>query len=302
MHILLLGKDGQVGHELQRTLLPLGKVTALGRRQADLEQHDALRDTLQRLSPDIIVNAAAYTAVDKAESEPQRAHAINAGAVALMAEHAARHGALLVHYSTDYVFDGTQAQAYQETDPTCPVNVYGQSKLAGEQAIAASGCRNLVFRTSWVFSSYGANFLKTVLRLAREREQLSIVDDQIGAPTSAELIADVTALALAAHGRNALDNGLYHLTAGGETSWHGLACHAVNGFQALGLPLKLAASQIRPIPTTDYPLPAVRPSNSRLDGGKLGQGLGLTLPDWRIHADRAIVQLASQAGAQPMQR
>jgi len=289
MHILLFGKDGQVGHALQRTLLPLGSLTALGRRQADLENPDALQDILRQYRPDIIVNAAAYTAVDQAESEPERAHKINATAVAHMAAYARNHNALLVHYSTDYVFDGVQAQPYRETDTPKPINVYGQSKLAGEAAIAESTCRHLILRTSWVFSAHGDNFVKTMLQLARTSTQLSIVADQIGAPTSTELIADVTTLALAALRRDALSPGLYHLSAAGQTSWHGLACHVIHQMQ--GLRLALTPTQIHAIATVDSPQPARRPANSRLDTDKISQALGLELPDWTLHTDRCVRQL-----------
>jgi len=291
MHILLFGKDGQVGHALQRTLLPLGSLTALGRRQANLEYPDTLQDVLRQHQPDVIVNAAAYTAVDQAENEPQRAHTINATAVAHMATYARDHNALLVHYSTDYVFDGAQQQPYRETDAPKPINVYGQSKLAGEVAIAESGCRHFILRTSWVFSAYGDNFVKTILQLAHTSTQLSIVDDQIGAPTSAELIADVTALALASSRRDALPPGLYHLSASGQTSWHGLARHVITQFLAQGMKLALTPQQIHAITTADSPQPARRPANSRLNTEKISQALGLELPDWRVHTDRCIAQL-----------
>lgn len=291
MKILLLGKNGQVGRELQRTLLPLGEVVALGRRDADLENLSALGDLLDAHSPDIIVNAAAYTAVDKAEGDASTARRINAEAVGVMASHAHRVGALLVHYSTDYVFDGEKPGAYLESDATNPQSVYGSTKRAGEEAILQSGCAALIFRTSWVFSAHGGNFIKTILRLAKERENLNVVNDQYGAPTSAELIADVTALALAGHRGRALANGIYHLTASGVTSWHGLACHAVERMRAHGAALKLDAGQIYAIPTEAYPLPARRPKNSRMDTAALSGALGLHLPDWRIHVDRLIDQL-----------
>jgi len=291
MHILLFGKDGQVGHALRRTLLPLGSLTALGRRQADLERPDALEHILHQHRPDVIVNAAAYTAVDQAEREPHRAHTINATAVARMADYARAHDALLVHYSTDYVFDGRQDLPYRETDAPNPVNVYGQSKLASEQAIAASACRHLILRTSWVFSAYGDNFVKTILRLAQERSHLSIVADQIGAPTSAELIADVTALALAALRRDALDPGLYHLTAAGRTSWHALACHVITHLLARGARLRLAPEHIQAIASADSPQPARRPANSRLNTDRISQALGLELPDWTLHTSRCVEQL-----------
>lgn len=291
MKILLLGKNGQVGRELQRTLLPLGEVVALGRRDADLENLSALGDLLDAHSPDIIVNAAAYTAVDKAEGDAFTAHRVNAEAVGVMASYAQHRGALLVHYSTDYVFDGEKPGAYLETDAANPQSVYGSTKRAGEEAILQSGCDALIFRTSWVFSAHGTNFIKTILRLAKERESLNVVDDQYGAPTSAELIADVTALALAGHRARTLANGIYHLTASGVTSWHGLACHAVDRMRANGAALTLDARQVHAIPTEAYPLPARRPKNSRMDTTALSGALGLHLPDWRIHVDRMIDQL-----------
>jgi len=296
MRILLFGKDGQVGHALQRTLLPLGTIVALGRRQANLENPDALQHVLQQHHPDLIVNAAAYTAVDKAETEPARAHAINATAVAAMAAHARAHQALLLHYSTDYVFDGEHTQPYRETDAPRPLNCYGQSKLAGEEAIVASGCRHLILRTSWVFSAHGDNFVKTVLRLAQERSHLSVVADQVGAPTSAELIADVTALALAAWRRAALEDGLYHLSAAGQTSWHGLTCRVLEQWLAHGPPLALTPRQTLPAVSADSPLPARRPAHSLLNTDKLSQTLGLSLPDWTIHVDRCVADLARQHG------
>lgn len=291
MKILLLGKDGQVGRELQRTLLPFGDVAALNRHQADLGHLDELERLLHRLKPDLIVNAAAYTAVDKAESDRDAAFRINRDAVAVLADWAARHEALLVHYSTDYVFDGEKSEAYLETDPTHPLSVYGLSKRAGEEAIISSGGQALIFRTSWVFSSHGSNFIKTILRLAREKNHLNIVADQFGAPTSAELIADVTALAVAAYRAGRLAGGIYHLTASGETHWHHLACHTVDRALANGVPLPLETSAIRPIGTEDYPLPAKRPKNSRLNTALLSSQLGLQLPDWTVHVNRALDQL-----------
>jgi dTDP-4-dehydrorhamnose reductase len=291
MKILLIGKNGQVGTELQRTLLPLGEVCALGRSDVDLQDMDSLKQALDSHAADVIVNASAYTAVDKAESDEAGAFRVNAEAVGVMADWAAAHDALLVHYSTDYVFDGTKEGAYQESDPTHPQSAYGRSKRAGENAILASGCRALVFRTSWVFSTHGGNFVKTMLRLAAERDSLNVVADQFGAPTSAELLADVTALAIAGHRRGALAGGIYHLSAAGATSWHGLASHVIARAQANGASFKLDADQIRAVPTEAYPLPAKRPRNSRLDTGALSGALGLQLPDWRVHVDRAVDQL-----------
>lgn len=291
MKILLLGKDGQVGRELQRTLLPLGEVVALGRKEADLEHLSGLRDLLDDHAPDIVVNAAAYTAVDKAEADETSAYKVNAEAVGVMADHARHSGALLVHYSTDYVFDGEKAGAYLETDDTNPQSVYGRSKRAGEEAILQRDCNALIFRTSWVFSAHGGNFIKTILRLAKERDSLNVVADQYGAPTSAELIADVTALAIAGYRSRALPDDIYHLTAAGDTSWHGLACLVVDRALAHGATLKLNAEQIFAIPTEAYPLPAKRPKNSRMYTGELSGALGLHLPDWKIHVDRVVDQL-----------
>lgn len=293
MKILLLGKDGQVGRELQRTLLPQGEVAALGRGDADLENLSSLSDVLHARTPDILVNAAAYTAVDKAESDEATAYRINAEAVGVMANYVRHSGALLVHYSTDYVFDGEKSGAYVEADAANPQSVYGRSKRAGEEAILQSGCNALIFRTSWVFSAFGGNFIKNILRLAKERESLNVVADQHGAPTSAELIADVTALAIAGYRSRTLSNGIYHLTAAGETTWHGLACHVVERARANGAKLTLIPQQIHAIPTDAYPLPAKRPKNSRMDTGALSSALDLHLPDWKIHVDRAVDQLVS---------
>lgn len=292
MKILLIGKNGQVGQELQRTLLPLGDVAALGRESLELGDLAAVEQVLAAQAPDVIVNASAYTAVDRAESDEALATAVNAGAVAAMAAYAREHGALLVHYSTDYVFDGTKETPYREDDATAPQSAYGRSKRAGEEAILASGCQALVFRTSWVFSSHGGNFIKTMLRLAGERDSLNVVADQFGAPTSAELIADVTALAIAAYRRGALAGGIYHLTASGATSWHGLASYAIERAIARGASLKADPAQIKPIPTEAYPLPAKRPRNSRLDTSKLCGALDLQMPDWKVHVDRLIDQLS----------
>lgn len=292
MKILLIGKNGQVGQELQRTLLPLGELVALGRDGLDLSDLAAVQQVLERQAADVIVNASAYTAVDRAETDEAGAQAVNAAAVAAMAGYARQHGALLVHFSTDYVFDGTKAEPYVEDDATAPQSAYGRSKRAGEEAILASGCKALVLRTSWVFSAHGGNFIKTMLRLAGERDSLNVVADQFGAPTSAELIADVTALAVAAYRRGALADGIYHLTAAGSTSWHGLASYAIARAKARGAAIKVDPARICPIPTEAYPVPAKRPKNSRLDTSKLSSALGLHLPDWKIHVDRLIDQLS----------
>lgn len=279
MNILLTGKNGQVGWELARALLPLGNVAAFDHAGLDLADAAAVRRKLDEVRPDAIVNAAAYTAVDRAESEPELASAINAAAPALLAQEAARRGALLIHYSTDYVFDGAKAAPYVETDPTAPLGAYGRSKLAGEEGIRAAGCEHLIFRTSWVYGARGANFLRTILRLAAEREELRVVNDQIGAPTWARLIAEATAHALKQAMRERRDgafrSGTYHLAAAGETSWHGFASAIVAGRSGLRV------KAVTPIATADYPLPAPRPANSRLDTGAFRARFGLVLPDWR---------------------
>lgn len=291
MKILLLGKDGQVGRELQRTLLPLGEVIALGRHGADLSDLEALHATLEAHRPDVIVNAAAYTAVDKAESDRDMAAQINFRAVSALAKYAKARDALLTHYSTDYVFDGASGSPHTEVDLVGPQSVYGATKLAGETAITDSGCRAIVFRTSWVFSSHGSNFLKTILRLAQTKSSLNVVADQFGAPTSAELIADVTALAVNGYHRNQFADGIYHLAASGEASWCEFARYIVSQASARGAALQLTADGINAIPAADYPTPAKRPQNSRLNTSKLSQALQLQLPHWTAHTDRAIDQL-----------
>lgn len=291
MKILLLGKNGQVGHELQRSLLLLGQVIAYDRQQADLENTDGLLQVLNREQPNVIVNAAAYTAVDKAESEPAKAFLINAAAVQIMAEYAHKHNVLLVHYSTDYVFDGTKQDIYVEEHACNPQNVYGASKRAGEQFILDSQCPAFIFRTSWVVSSHGNNFIKTILRLAKERTNLNIVDDQWGAPTSAEMIADVTALAIYAYHRHEMSSGIYHLVANGEVTWYGLAKYVVAQARKQDSDIMLSLENINPISTEQYPLPAKRPKNSRMSVSKLQEQLSITIPDWRVYVDRIIQQL-----------
>lgn len=280
--ILVLGRNGQVGFELQRTLAPLGKVVALDSWQLDLNKSDVIRRVVGEAAPAIIVNAAAYTAVDKAESEPDIAMRVNGEAPGVLAEEAKKLGALLVHYSTDYVFDGGKSGAYVETDDATPTSTYGRSKLAGEQAIQAACRRHLIFRTSWVYGARGANFLLTMRRLMRERPELKIVADQIGAPTWSRMLAEATALILAqqvspARGADRPEPwGVYHMTNGGETSWHGFAeaIQALDGGESKAMLL--------PIPSSDYPTPAKRPLNSRLDNDKLERVFGVRLPDWRV--------------------
>jgi dTDP-4-dehydrorhamnose reductase len=298
MKILLFGRGGQVGRELEQVLPSLGHLAAFGRDHADLERPDAIQALIRRESPDIVVNAAAYTAVDKAESEPERARQINADTVGVIADETARLGGWLVHYSTDYVFDGAKSDSYVETDPTGPLGVYGGTKLAGEQLVAASGCRHLVFRTSWVYAAHGSNFVRTILRLGQEREELAIVDDQIGAPTSAARIAAVTVAAIRrlAGGEGALPaNGIYHLAASGATSWHGLAKLVVAEAHAGGLPLRVDPDRIRPIPSSAWPQVARRPANSRLNTTKLQRTFDVILPPWRDDVREVVADLIHRA-------
>jgi len=285
MNILVLGSQGQVGWELARALLPLGKVMALGRQGADLANPDALRQAVRANTPDLIVNAAAYTAVDKAETDEAAAMAVNAIAPGILAEEA-RHGkALLIHYSTDYVFDGQSDRAYVETDLTDPQSVYGHSKLAGEKAVAGAGCDHLILRTSWVYGARGHNFLRTVLRLAQEREHLRIVADQTGAPTWSRWIADATAhvarQAMHKRAAGAFQSGTYHLACANATSWHGFASAIIEQHRLLYPAVELAVQAIEPISTAEYPLPAKRPANSRLDCHKLAADYGIAAPDWQ---------------------
>ena len=296
MKILLLGKNGQLGWELQRALAPLGALVALDRAGADglrgdLEDLDGLARTVRKLAPDVIVNAAAYTAVDKAETDVARAQCINAEAPGVLAEAAAEVGALLVHYSTDYVFDGSGDKPWREDSPTGPLSVYGRTKLAGEDAIRASGCRHLIFRTSWVHAARGGNFARTMLRLAAERERLTVIADQIGAPTGADLIADVSAHAIRASLAAPALSGTYHLVADGETSWHGYARFVIETARELGVALK--GEEIAPIATRDYPTAAARPLNSRLDTQRLRSAFGLHLPDWRDGVARMLREILS---------
>lgn len=283
--LLVTGSNGQVGFELRRSLAPLGKVVALDRAACDLTQPDALRQLVREYRPDVIVNPAAYTAVDKAESDADTAFAVNGTAVGVLAEEARELGSLLVHYSTDYVFDGAKDGRYVETDATNPQSVYGKSKLAGEQAVAASGAAALVLRTCWVAGAHGGNFAKTMLKLGRERENLRVIADQFGAPTTAALIADVTAQIVArswlAADRSTFPSGTYHLAADGETTWHGYATELLRYAIARGVELKVNPGAIAPIPATEYPLPAPRPANSRLDTRRLRETFGIHLPDWR---------------------
>jgi dTDP-4-dehydrorhamnose reductase len=294
MKILVIGKNGQVGFELRRALAPLGEVVPVDYPECDLTRADSIRNLVRAVAPQVIVNAAAYTAVDRAESEAETAFAINAVAPGVLGEEAQRIGARVVHYSTDYVYDGIKAGRYVESDSTNPLCVYGASKRDGDVALAASGAQHFIFRTSWVFGAHGANFVKTMLRLAAERDRLNVVADQVGAPTSAALIADVTAQALAqAQYRPATDlpTGVYHLVADGETSWHGFAQEVIRGALARGAELKMEAEAVRAIATADYPLPAKRPANSRLDTTRLANTFGLVMPPWQAGLDHVLSQL-----------
>lgn len=294
MKILLTGKDGQVGFELQRALAPLGAVFAVDQAECDLSCTDAVGALLMRVRPDVVVNPAAYTAVDKAEADVERAFAVNGTAPCVMGEVAAELGALVIHYSTDYVFAGDKAGAYLETDTTDPQSVYGRSKLAGEQALQASGAAHVILRTSWVVGAHGDNFAKTMLRLASERDSLSVVADQWGAPTSAALLADVTAHLIRqwqCKGRAAFPVGLYHCVAGGETNWCDYARFVIDTAIAAGKPIKLSGSEIKAIATSDYPTPARRPANSRLDTQKFRDTFGLTLPDWQVGVQQILQQI-----------
>lgn len=290
MRILLFGANGQVGHELRRSLESLGEIVATTRSGvlddgarceiADFDAPDALPTLIDRIAPDVVVNAAAYTAVDRAESDRDAAFRANAEAPQRIAEACAARDALLVHYSTDYVFDGTGNRPYREDDPTCSLGVYGESKLAGELAIRASGARHMIFRTAWVYASHGKNFMRTMLRLAAERDELRVVADQVGTPTPAALIADVTAAVLA---RPYDRSGVWHLTASGETTWHGFAEAIVAAAHARGQIARLP--RVVPIATADYPTPAKRPAYSRLDISRIEADFAIILPDWRTGLD-----------------
>ena len=296
MNILLLGANGQVGHELRSTLGVLGEVVAPARPDVDFSDADSLRAAVRHHRPSVLVNAAAYTAVDKAEADAERAIAVNTKAPGVLAEEAEALGAVLVHYSTDYVFDGRKGEPYVETDETAPLSIYGRSKRDGE--LALQSCRkHLIFRTGWVVGAHGNNFVKTMLQLARERRNLRVVSDQVGAPTSAALLADVTVNVLTQlAGQSAEDPrwGLYHLVAGGETSWHGLACHVISEAGAMGLPLQASVETIAPITTADYPTPARRPAYSRLATSKLRKNFSVTLPEWTVGVNAVIKQLVPE--------
>lgn len=295
MKILLFGKDGQVGWELRRSLAPLGEVVALdsGSRKfcGDFTRLDGIADTVRAVAPDVIVNAAAHTAVDKAESEPERVRIINTLAPVVLAREAGKLGAWLVHYSTDYVFDGSGSAPRVETAPTSPLNVYGMTKLEAEQAILTSGCNHFIFRTSWVFAARGSNFAKTMLRLAQQRDSLNVIDDQVGAPTGAELLADITAHAIRTSRQRQNISGLYHLAAAGETSWYGYANFVLNFARQKGVKLTVAPENVFPVTSSEFPSPARRPKNSRLDTGKLKSIFDLRLPSWETGVARMLTEI-----------
>lgn len=285
LNFLLFGCNGQVGGELQKTLSSLGNVVALDvdstEHCGDFTKPDAIEETIRSIRPDVIVNAAAYTAVDKAESEPELAFLVNAQTPGILAQEAEKLGAWLIHYSTDYVFDGSGGEAWKETDAPNPLNVYGASKLQGERNIAASCSKYIILRTSWVYAAKGGNFAKTMLRLAQERESLSVVDDQIGAPTGARLLARLTADVIPKAMQNPGLSGLYHAVAAGETSWYGYARFVIGGARQRGVAIKVRDENVRPVTSSQFPTPAKRPANSRLDTSKLEQAFGIKLPDWQ---------------------
>ncbi|MDP3669142.1 MAG: dTDP-4-dehydrorhamnose reductase [Telluria sp.] len=296
MKILLLGKNGQVGWELQRSLAVLGDVVALdfdspGPLTADFSKPESLAATVRAVAPQIIVNAAAHTAVDKCESEPDVARALNATSPAVLAREAKALSACLVHYSTDYVFDGSGSTPWVEDAKTGPLNVYGTTKLEGEEAIRASGCRHLIFRTSWVYGARGGNFAKIMLKLAAERERLTVIDDQFGAPTGADMLADITAHAIRSVAQRAELAGTYHAVAAGETTWHGYARHVIEFARAAGRPIKVAPGAIEPVPTSAFPTPAKRPGNSRMNTQKLRNSFGIALPTWQAGVDRLLTEV-----------
>lgn len=298
MKILLTGKNGQLGFELQRTLAPLGELVAFSHAECDLSDAAAIRARIRAVKPEVIVNAAAYTAVDKAESEADLAAAINARAPGVMGDEAARLGASVVHYSTDYVFDGSKAVPYVEEDRTHPLSVYGKSKLEGELALQGSGAKHLIFRTSWVVGAHGNNFAKTILRLGAERDSLAVVADQFGVPTSTALLAGTTADLLRrmqVDGQDRFAFGVYNLVPSGETNWHEYACFVLQEALLAGMPLKLHPQQVRAITTAEYPLPAKRPANSRLDTTRLRHSFGLALPTWQSDVQKLLQEIFTKS-------
>lgn len=296
MRILLLGKNGQVGWELQRSLAIVGELVACdfdspGDLRADFSEPETLAPLVRRICPDVIVNAAAHTAVDQAESEPERTEKINATSPGVLARAAAEIGAALIHYSTDYIFDGSGTEPRLEDAVTGPLSVYGQTKLDGEELVRQAGCDHAILRTSWVYAARGGNFIRTMLRLAGEREELRVIDDQFGAPTGADLLADVTAVVLRGLNSDPAVSGTYHCVAAGETSWHGFAMFVIEWARARGLPVSVASGRILPVPTSAYQTAATRPHNSRLDTTKLRQTFGLVLPPWQAGVERMLREM-----------
>ena len=299
LKILLFGKNAQLGWELQRSLAPLGELIALGKHDqqfcGNFNDLQGIAQTIRKLAPDIIVNAAAYTAVDKAESEPELAHSINGLAPGILAKEAELIGAWLVHYSTDYVFNGCGNRPWVETDLTAPLSVYGQTKLDGEQAIRATGCNHLIFRTSWVYGAHGSNFPLTILKLAQERDQLNVINDQVGAPTGADLLADVTAHSIRTALKNTTVSGSYHLVAAGETSWFEYANFVIEFARKAGIKIKVTPEMILPVPSCDFYAAAKRPLNSRLNTDKIQQKFGLHLPHWQAGVTRMMTEILEKS-------
>lgn len=299
MKILVTGKNGQVGFELMRSLAPLGKVVGVDVKECDLAQSAAIDNLLERVRPDVIVNPAAYTEVDKAESEPTIAHAVNAQAPKILARYAARHNIPIIHFSTDYVFDGKKDAPYTEEDDANPRSVYGKTKWLGEDAVRKMAAKHIIIRTSWIFGSHGVNFLKTMLKLAAERDKLSVVSDQYGAPTSARVLADVVASIVKDLGEpgSYRKYGTYHVASLGEVSWHGYARLVVEKAIELGLKVKMSPEDIKPILSRDYPMPASRPANSRLDTTRVREVFSVDLPGWEDEVERVIRDLVSAQDA-----
>ena len=293
MKILVTGKNGQVGHELMKALAPLGKVIGVDLKECDLSQSAAIDALLERIKPDIIVNSAAYTEVDKAESEPTIAHAVNAQAPKIFARYAARHNILIIHFSTDYVFDGSKVEPYLEGDEANPKSVYGKTKWLGEDAVRKMAAKHIIIRTSWIFGCHGVNFLKTILKLSGERDRLSVVADQFGAPTSARLLSEAVAQILTELNEpgSYRKYGTYHIVASGETSWHGYAIAVVDAAKKYGMETKLTSEQIKPVTTKENPMPAARPANSRLDTTKVRTIFSVRLPKWQQEVEEIVKEL-----------